>query len=403
MEGKRGGSGFAPLADAKRANGSTKGSDSDGAEDGPDGYRYKPDGLMKQSFSITTSTGQHLHLISYYARSHPTAQTLKQPSNDPQLRHIRPEKGMYPESSIHEQSSLPAVTRAPMVSPQFAASPHQQMHMASPYNRGSPAHPPPYGPPPGTYWAPPSPMNTPPSHQYHPGPYYANGHPPPGALGQSPLQHVQQAYPGQSHQYVPSLTAFDRPPAPLSNSNLPPPPPQPHQMPPMQNGHAYHYPGAGPASQYRPHAASHTAQGPDFRQQQRPSNNSYGMMIDPRLSAMQPPSVDERNRLNPVTAPQQPAEASKIERRPSPPPIQLPSAVSSNPSAQTIPSISSLINGANQTAENQKEDAIQRCSSKSPRSSQRVAQDVSSNKLGYGPPVNDDKMVRQIDKVTFRN
>ena len=29
-------------------------------DDGPDGYRYKPDGLMKQSFSITTQSGQHL-------------------------------------------------------------------------------------------------------------------------------------------------------------------------------------------------------------------------------------------------------------------------------------------------------------------------------------------------------
>ncbi|KAF2102067.1 hypothetical protein NA57DRAFT_10078, partial [Rhizodiscina lignyota] len=71
MEGKRGGNGF-PTS-------------------------QPPDGLMKQSFSITTNSGQHLHLISYYARSQPTQAPLKQPSNDPTLRHIRPAKGMYPE------------------------------------------------------------------------------------------------------------------------------------------------------------------------------------------------------------------------------------------------------------------------------------------------------------------
>ena len=55
MEGRRGGNGFAPTVAATRAGktpDSTRGSDSDlemGGEDGPDGYRYKPDGLMKQS------------------------------------------------------------------------------------------------------------------------------------------------------------------------------------------------------------------------------------------------------------------------------------------------------------------------------------------------------------------
>ncbi|KAF2181240.1 hypothetical protein K469DRAFT_638394, partial [Zopfia rhizophila CBS 207.26] len=55
---------------------------------GPDGYRYKPDGLMKQSFSMTTPTGQRLHLISYYARSHSTASNLLQPTTDPALGHV---------------------------------------------------------------------------------------------------------------------------------------------------------------------------------------------------------------------------------------------------------------------------------------------------------------------------
>ncbi|KAF2772484.1 hypothetical protein EJ03DRAFT_256329, partial [Teratosphaeria nubilosa] len=57
MEGKRGGSSFDKNANRDGVQGSAEG-DSDG---GPDGYRYKPDGLMKQSFSITTNGGQHLH------------------------------------------------------------------------------------------------------------------------------------------------------------------------------------------------------------------------------------------------------------------------------------------------------------------------------------------------------
>ncbi|KAH6654674.1 Gti1/Pac2 family-domain-containing protein, partial [Truncatella angustata] len=103
MEGKRG-SGF---GNSRRSNGRTpdSGRFSDEDPDGePEGYRYKADGLMKQSFSITTSQGQHLHLISYYSRPHPGAPDLPQPSSDASLRHIVPTKGMYPESSMHDSN-----------------------------------------------------------------------------------------------------------------------------------------------------------------------------------------------------------------------------------------------------------------------------------------------------------
>ncbi|KAI0475360.1 Gti1/Pac2 family-domain-containing protein [Xylariaceae sp. FL0804] len=113
MEGKRG-NGFG--GSSRRSNGRTpdSGRISDEDPDGePDGYKYKADGLMKQSFSITTSQGQHLHLISYYARPHPGTPDLPQPSNDKGLRSILPAKGMYPESSLHEPNP-PALTRTPM-------------------------------------------------------------------------------------------------------------------------------------------------------------------------------------------------------------------------------------------------------------------------------------------------
>ncbi|EKG09062.1 Gluconate transport inducer 1/Pac2 [Macrophomina phaseolina MS6] len=80
MEGKRGGDG----SPAKKSSNKSDNARKDGLdEDGPHGYRYKPDGLMKQSFSIITSQGRHLHLISYYARSSAIAEVLMQPSQDP--------------------------------------------------------------------------------------------------------------------------------------------------------------------------------------------------------------------------------------------------------------------------------------------------------------------------------
>ncbi|KAI2627844.1 Gti1/Pac2 family-domain-containing protein [Hypoxylon sp. NC1633] len=126
MEGKRG----TTFGTTRRSNGRTpdSGRHSDEDPDGgqPEGYTYKADGLMKQSFSITTTQGQHLHLISYYSRAHAGSPDLPQPSTDPQLRHIVPAKNMYPESSLHE-ANQPAMTRTPM----------------PPY-----AHPPPPPPPP---------------------------------------------------------------------------------------------------------------------------------------------------------------------------------------------------------------------------------------------------------------
>ncbi|KKY31583.1 putative camp-independent regulatory protein pac2 [Diaporthe ampelina] len=123
MEGKRGGGFGASRRSAGKTPDSGRGSDEDNDDGEPDGYRYKADGLMKQSFSITTSQGQHLHLISYFSRPHPSEPDLPQPSSDPSLRHIVPVKGMYPESSMNEQP-VPAMTRTPMASAYAPAPPH---------------------------------------------------------------------------------------------------------------------------------------------------------------------------------------------------------------------------------------------------------------------------------------
>lgn len=170
MEGKRGGNSYvqpAVVQSHKSLGGSPKGMD-DGldGEEGPDGYRYKPDGLMKQSFSLTTGSGSHLHLISYYSRSHPTAPMLRQPSNDPALLSIQIPKGMYPESNIADASNTPAVTRSPM-----PGAPNYVMATGAAFTRAAPPPPhylPGFIPHPAGYMYPISPMHTPPGHYPYP-------------------------------------------------------------------------------------------------------------------------------------------------------------------------------------------------------------------------------------------
>ncbi|KAJ0116842.1 cAMP-independent regulatory protein pac2 [Diaporthe amygdali] len=204
MEGKRGGGFGASRRSAGKTPDSGRGSDEDPDDGEPDGYRYKADGLMKQSFSITTSQGQHLHLISYFSRPHPSEPELPQPSSDPSLRHIVPVKGMYPESSMNEQP-VPAMTRTPMASAYAPAPPHPAQYHPQ-YAQQSPY--------PG--W-PPSPVATPPySHYTVSAPYPPAQLPPPPPAGvpYPPPHH------GHPHQYLPGPPpphpAYDRP-------QLPPP------------------------------------------------------------------------------------------------------------------------------------------------------------------------------------
>lgn len=197
MEGRRGGggSGF-PNAPANASSSgartpeSGRGNDSEvdaaGADEGPDAYRYKPDGLLKQSFSITTSTGNHLHLISYYSRSQPDSQQLPIPTTDPQLRHIRPAKGMYPESTVHENQNIPAVTRSPM-----AHSGYQVMPAVAGYARPQP------------HWSSQAPHHTPWS------PVAAPVAPPPlhAPSGSAPPAPQQHAYGGHGYYGQPLVLA----------------------------------------------------------------------------------------------------------------------------------------------------------------------------------------------------
>ncbi|KAF7197478.1 cAMP-independent regulatory protein pac2 [Pseudocercospora fuligena] len=357
MEGKRGGSSFDKNASNRDGIGGE--GDSDG---GPDGYRYKPDGLMKQSFSITTNQGQHLHLISYFSRSSTAASGLMQPSSDPQLRHIRPEKGMYPDSTVHEQSNIPAVTRGPMGSPGYTHAPHQ----------------PPYGRPYYPHWAPPSPMHTPPPHHAY-SPYY---------------QHPHAGYPGMhypppptSYGAPPGMTAFDRPPPPMGNTGLPPPPPgpyhQPHHSysgnypppPPTYNSNAY----AGyqpPPLQAPPYPAAQQSQ----HEQRSPTTEQS------QQQAQQPtPAGSDANKSEDKASSPKPADSQATAGAPAP-----------ASSGQTIPSISAMLNGSGDGG------PPQRTSSRSPGGTARAAlHDIPTSKLGFEAS-RDVQTIRNLDKTTFK-
>ncbi|KAB5518740.1 Gti1/Pac2 family-domain-containing protein [Coniochaeta sp. 2T2.1] len=284
MEGKRGAA-FPPTrriqTDTTPESG--RGSDEDQDDGEIDGYRYKIDGLMKQSFSITTSTGQHLHLISYYSRPQAGQPDLPQPCTDPSLRHIVPAKGMYPESSVHE-SQGPALSRGPM--------------NQTSYTLALQPPPPPPGPPqhhyqvqyapPGYQW-PPSPVATPPySH-----PHYA-------AYSQAPLPP-----PGQHHQYHPQ-------PPPHHYQHQQPHPHQPppyHQPPPNQHHERSPLPHPQPSShpsqqhapQQHPSQQSNAASHDSPRAQHLQAAAREAVLIDPRLSTSAPRG-HEQTQLPPINS-----------------------------------------------------------------------------------------------------
>jgi len=216
--------------EGKRTGGGRRGEDSpspgeDGSSDGrdfedeADGYRYKPDGLMKQSFSITTSTHQKLHLISYYARSQHQSGGLVQPSTDPQLKHIHPPKGMYPDATSEEHAALVA-QQGPR------AVPYQHSAPANHYSRQlhNHAHHPPHQSYAQHYYHPyPPPSRSVPQSHY---PYdYPNGAPPP------PEHRPPYSYPSPVATPPTSYAAHGVPPphapatlAPMHSSSMPPSP-----------------------------------------------------------------------------------------------------------------------------------------------------------------------------------
>lgn len=396
MEGKRGGSGFAAPLAASRAGKtpeSTRGSDSDlelggGGEEGPDGYRYKPDGLMKQSFSITTSSGNHLHLISYYSRSHPNAQGLNNPTSDPNLRHIRPQKGMYPESTVHEQPHIPAVTRAPMVSAPYSAVP-QMAGYARP-----PPHPTNYGQP-AYGWTSQPPM--PPSQHGYGYQYGANGALPPNN-GPSNLAYSHPVHHSNPQPQRPS--AYDRSPVP-PNDHLPPPL-QPQRSISSRTGPldyskpSSHAAGLPMQAQQHPTPRKQPSPAPPAPMQpqsHRPSTPPGMSKIDPRLITSSQLAHDASARAHLIGS-----------RTPSPRPVKqegtdtTPARANGTSQASTVPSIGSLMNNASADNTDAKSELSNRSASRSPGGTKKKdgPQDIPSDKFGFGE---DARAKRVLDRA----
>ena len=337
---------------------------------------------MKQSFSITTSQGQHLHLISYFSRSSPTSQVLRQPSQDPQLASIQPAKGMYPESTVNDQSTVPAVTRSPMPgAPNYVVAPSPAYGRAAPHHH--PYIPPGFVPHPAYMAYPLSPMHTPPPYALHyatgmaplgyPAPYHGSphhlpmNHAPPSSYDQRPGRYTDPlgrpgsvSGPGGMH------------PAPYTQSQPPPPVTQSYQP------------------------SSYTSTAPAEHGDARTSS---AFQIDPRLTA--PP---------PAPSAPPPASASEVVPRPNTPNSTEGGAAGALPAMTTpvtasqAPTINALVHEANNTqsvqAENKTQTEGERQGSSSPNGQNGAPpQDIPSEKLGFRE---DKRALSMLDRAFAR-
>jgi hypothetical protein len=374
MEGKRGGSTVPTAPAVKRASGKSPdgsaGPESEG--EGPDGYRYKPDGLMKQSFSITTSSGQHLHLISYYSRSN--SSNLPQPTNDAQLRHIRPPKNMYPESTVNETQAVPAVTRGPMPGSPYNAAAHS-MGPASPYVRPGPVAPmyavPVYPPTP--------PNGTPPLHAYYAQhPYFY-----PGIIYAQPPYH-QPHHPHQPHPHHPHHSqghVLDRPPPPISNPQAPPVHPM-FAHHPMYAAHP-----AQPAPQYMPTPPARAASTAELAQHQPPHPPTPAASLPE-----QGPQLPAINGATGVTKPPTPDNSEKTQHQNGP---ELSPA-----GARPLPTLGSLLNNDGLDKENQ---STSRSGSRSPNTAQRFPRDLAPERLAKNSTAADSSALNKLNSVFVRS
>lgn len=97
------------------------------------GRRPKEDGLTKQSISVTMPTGQRLHLVSYDSLAEPRGVHLYQPTTDPALSHVVPDRSFYSDlgtGKAHQEAEFAGVsTQHQSHSNYFRQyqSPYQQM------------------------------------------------------------------------------------------------------------------------------------------------------------------------------------------------------------------------------------------------------------------------------------
>lgn len=377
MEGKRGGTDYQTPPAVRRANdvksaGSSINGDSDGEEGPGGGYRYKPDGLMKQSFSITTNDSRHLHLISYYARQH--HESLKLPSQDHTLRNIQPPKGMYPEAAVNESSAIPPVTRGPMASSPYpsAPPPHPHPQMVVAYHPGYPQGPPIAYPYPPQNWGPSPPSGQQIHYAYYPPPGYYTS-PPHLSPHYPPYPYAQHAPSPQPHTTLPPLHHVSGPPHP------------PGQPSPRQ----YAGPGYPPSSQPPPSQHRGSYGGAEETRSFATQAQTNGATLAPVINGHKPPTPP------PSTTPQS-------KDFPEPAPIREVPKGSTPPSKTIIPSISALINGqSHDSADSREEKAPSRAGSKSPQNP-RALRDV-PDAMAAGGLQRDKNDLKRLDSQLLKS
>lgn len=111
MEGQR-----RQSPDRKKKRGAQSGGESPKSDSDPidNGYRYKPGGLFKQSFSIVTANNLKFHLISYYTKEDVAEGRLLQPSMDPELKDIQIPIPLYPDTAPSVANVSPPLATGPL-------------------------------------------------------------------------------------------------------------------------------------------------------------------------------------------------------------------------------------------------------------------------------------------------
>lgn len=274
MEGNKRSDGIPDEDEANRQDGE----DSNVVSAASDGYRYKPNGLMKQSFSILTANNLKLHLISYFSRSNIPSSKLMQPSLDPKLKHIQIPPGLYPDSTTpidnpHGIHSISAGLPPPMPGMPMMGPRHPQLALPPP--------PPNHG-----YMMPPQ--------QGHPAQYQNVPPPPP---------HHQQMMPPPQQGLPPHVQHQQHPPMP--NQHVYPPPPQ-HQLPPPPPPPVQthpHAPPPPPQGQYMsqggmPPPPPHYGQ-PQQQQQHMSPAQQYPLPHQQQLPPPPPPQMQQQQQQTP--------------------------------------------------------------------------------------------------------
>lgn len=219
MEGKRGnGFGGSRRGGMGKTPDSGQESEDERRSAEPDGYKYRLDGLIKQSYSLTTKDGKHMHLISYYSRN---ADDLPQPSKCPEFNKMHIPPDIYPESSLNEGPSSGRVPMQPPSYPHPHGPVHPGYHIQHPQQRAY--LPSPNGTPPWNDHAQYAPNGLPYNEHSQ---YVSNGvqyqhhqqHPPPPPPPPPPPQNYTYA----PHEH-PGYSPYER--------TLPPPHPSPKQGP----------------------------------------------------------------------------------------------------------------------------------------------------------------------------